>query len=99
MVTALVHYNIITHVHSFLPLLDNKRESNSVGVHSFLPVSRLGEKSAGAHSFFPVLNNIWKSNSVGVHSFMPVSHLGEKCAGVHSSIMLENIHVEVNNNY
>ena len=26
-----------------------------MGVHSFLPVSKQAEKSAGVHSFFPVL--------------------------------------------
>ena len=59
-----------------------------MGVHSFLPVRRLGEKSAGVHSFLPVLSNKRESNSVGVHSFLPVSHLGEKSAGVHSFSVL-----------
>ena len=39
----------------FLSSISNSRESNSVGIHSFLPVSKQAEKSAGVHSFFPVL--------------------------------------------
>ena len=35
----------------FLSSISNSRESNSVGVHSFLPVSKQGGKSAGVHSF------------------------------------------------
>ena len=38
----------------FLSSISNSRESNSVGVHSFLPVDKHTEKSAGVHSFLPV---------------------------------------------
>ena len=41
-----------------------------MGVHSFLPVSKQGGKSAGVHSFLPV--NKWAEKSAGVHSFFPV---------------------------
>ena len=62
----------------FFPVLVYKSwESNSVEVHSFLPVNKQGEKSGGVHSKFH--SSISESNSVGVHSFLPV----EKSAGVH----------------
>ena len=32
-----------------------------VGVHSFLPINKLGEKSAGVHSFFPVLVKVGRA--------------------------------------
>ena len=38
-----------------------------MGVHSFLPVSKRAEKSAGVHSFLPV--NKQAEKSAGVHSF------------------------------
>ena len=41
-----------------------------MGVHSFLPVSKRAEKSAGVHSFLPVSKRAEKS--AGVHSFFPV---------------------------
>ena len=34
----------------FLSSISKSRESNSVGVHSFLPVSKQGEKSAGVYT-------------------------------------------------
>ena len=56
-----------------------------MGVHSFLPVSKLGGKSVEVDSFFPVLVRFGKVLSVGVRSFsVPVSKLGEKSAGVYS---------------
>ena len=41
--------------------LSSIRESNSVGVHSFLPVNKQAEKSAGVHSFFPVLVKVGRA--------------------------------------
>ena len=32
-----------------------------MGVHSFLPVSKQAEKSAGVHSFFPVLVKVGRA--------------------------------------
>ena len=55
------------------------------GVHSFLPDSKQGEKSAGVHSFLiSSISKSWESNSVGAHSFFSVSKLGGKSVGVHS---------------
>ena len=54
-----------------------------MGVHSFLPVSNLGERSAGVHSFFPVLVKLGRAIVWG-YSFLPVSKQAEKSAGVHS---------------
>ena len=55
-----------------------------MGVHSFLPVNKQGEKSAGVHSkFLSSISKSRESNSVGVHSFLPVNKQGEKSAGVH----------------
>ena len=39
----------------------SKQAEKSAGVHSFLPVSKQGEKSAGVHSFFPVLSRFGKA--------------------------------------
>ena len=39
----------------FLSSISSSRESNSVGVHSFLPLSKQAEKSAGVHSFFAIM--------------------------------------------
>ena len=76
----------------FLSSISNSRESNSVGVHSFLPVSKQAEKSAGVHSFFPVLVKLGRAIVWGgVHSFLPVNKQAEKSAGVHSFFAIMRI--------
>ena len=51
----------------------SKQAEKSAGVHSFLPVSKQAEKSAGVHSFFPVLVRLRRAIVWGVHSFLPVN--------------------------
>ena len=56
----------------FLSSISKSRESNSVGVHSFLPVSKQAEKSAGVHSFFPVLIRLGRAIVWGYTLSLPL---------------------------
>ena len=63
-----------------------------MGVHSFLPVSKQAEKSAGVHSFFPVLVRLGRAIVWGYTLALPINKQGGKSAGVHSFLIAVWMH-------